>query len=158
LKKNLPLVILIGVVALVVGCYLGFSSFSKDKTVAVNRDLTVPPANTNKKDSISVNQVYGDPVKKDLPKENDIPSAEPKKGETVVWGEVKAVDVDKRVLTIDQQMDDNSVKIGPNVPVDKDAVVRTKDKVITLSQVKLGDSVGIIVTKEGQGRAVLVNY
>src|SRR5690606_27665725 len=87
-----------------------------------------------------------------------ISQVDPNAGEVMVWGEIKAIDVDKRILTIDQQLDDNSIETSPNVQVDKNAVIRNKDQVISLHQIKPGDTVGMIVTKNGQARAVLVNY
>jgi len=87
-----------------------------------------------------------------------VENVDPKAGEMIVWGEVKAVDIEKRIITIDQEMDDNSVKISPNVAVKKDAVVRTREDVISLERVKAGDVVGAIITSDGNARAVLVNY
>jgi len=162
LKKHLPLIVLIMVVVLVVGGYLGFSSLTKEKTPPVVRDVKVPPPKIEGDDKSSAEGsktgLKGNQVSSEAIKESNIPAMDPKAGEMMVSGEIKAVDVDKRVLTIDQQMDDNSIKISPNVPVSKDAIIRTKEAPISLAQVKSGDSVGIIVTKDGQARAVLVNY
>lgn len=161
LRKHLPFMILMVVVALVIGVYLGFTSLSDRMAPPTVRDLKVPPANIITDDGASQSSTRtekGKTVSTQDIKETNVPEVNPKAGEIMVWGEVKAVDIDKRVLTIDQQMDDNSVKISPNVAVNKEAIIRTKEKVISLAQVKLGDSVGIIVTKNGQARAVLVNY
>ncbi len=161
LRKHLPFMILMVVVALVIGGYLGFTSLSDRTAPRTVPDLKVPPANIIADDSASQSSAKtekGKTVPTQAIKETNVPEVNPKAGEIIVWGEIKAVDVDKRVLTIDQQMDDNSVKISPNVPVNKEAIIRTKEKVISLAQVKSGDSVGIIVTKDGQARAVLVNY
>ncbi len=161
MRRNLPLLTLVFVVALVIGGYLGFSAVTGEKASQPVRDTKVPPAQIVGDDSSTGQQLQNNNEKKVSPRtieEANVPNADPKSGELIVWGEVKAVDIDKRVLTIDQQMDDNSVKISPNVPVNKDAIVRTKTQVISLTQVRPGDTVGIIVTREKQARAVLVNY
>ncbi|MHB9093138.1 MAG: hypothetical protein ACYC21_00585 [Eubacteriales bacterium] len=160
MRKHLPLMTLIVVVVMVIG-YLGFTSLTKKKTQPTVRDK-IPPAQIAGDDSSAgTPSKSGDMEKKVSPQaieQASVPNADTKLGELIVWGEIKAVDVDKWVLTIDQQMDDNSVKINPNVPVNKNAIIRNKEEVISLAQVKPGDSVGIIVTKTRQARAVLVNY
>lgn len=162
MRKNLPLLALVIIVIAFVGGYLGFASFKKEQTPPAPRDVKIPPAKVTAEDSSnSMKTEVGTKamdVSPETIEETDVPSVDPKAGELIVWGEVKAVDDDKRVLTVDQQMDDNSVKVGPNIPVIKDAIIRNKMKVISLTQVNPGDTVGVIVTKEGQARAVLVNY
>lgn len=161
MRKHLPLMILVIVVVMVLGGYLGYTSLTQDKIPPVIRESNPPPAPNDGADDLSINSKN---VEKDIKvspqtiEKTNVPNADTKAGELIVWGEVKAVDVDKWILTIDQQMDDNSVKISPNVPVNKNAVIRTKQEVISLAQINPGDSVGIIVTKDGQARAVLVNY
>lgn len=161
MKKNLPLLILFLVVAAVIAGYLGYNSIPKKDAPPAVRDVKMPPAQIVGDDSSSGKQAKKEETQKEVSesiKKSDVPEVDPKKNEMMVWGELKAVDIDKRILTIDQQMDDNSVKISPNVPVHKDAIVRTKSGVIPLSQLKTGDTVGIILSKDGQARAVLVNY
>lgn len=160
MRRNLPLLVL---VVVVIGGYLGFVSLTKKDTprVSVRNDMKVPPQITEDTSGASKSSPSGNRDIKVSPRdleETDVPNVNPKAGELIVWGEIKAVDIDKRVLTIDQQMDDNSIKISPNVPVNKEAIIRTKESVISLAQLKPGDSVGVIVTKDGQARAVLVNY
>lgn len=162
LRKNLPLLALVVVVALVIGGYLGFTSLTKEKSPPAVGDVKVPPPKITGDDSSSNQQLNSQngekKVSPQIIEETNVPNADPKSGERIVWGEIKAVDVDKRILTIDQQMDDNSIEISPNVAVNKDAIIRTKAELISLIQVKAGDNVGIIITKERQARAVLVNY
>jgi len=162
LRKHLPLVILVVIVVLVIGGYLGYSSLKQEHSPPAGGDIKVAPPKIVGDDTPSIDQPeITDKEKKDSLsnlEDSNIPNSDPNLGETVVWGEIKAVDVDKRVLTVDQHMDDNSIKISPNVPVLKEAIIRTKEEVISLAQVKPGDTVGIIVTREGQARAVLVNY
>ena len=160
MRRHMPLLVLVVVVVLVIGGYLGYTSLTKEKTLPIGRDVKVPPTQGLGDDRPS-DKKSGEADKTVSPQaieETNVPNVDTKSGELIVWGEIKAVDVDKRVLTIDQQMDDNSVKISPNVPVNKNAIIRSKKEVLSLAQVKTGDSVGIIVTKDGQARAVLVNY
>lgn len=160
MKKHLPLFILVLVVVFVIGGYIAYTTTSKQQAPITVRDIKVPPTQSAGDDKSSI-QSGNNGEKKVSAKtieETNVPSVDPKKGEMIVYGEIKAVDIDKRVLTIDQQMDDNSVKISPNIPVNKDAIIRSKKELLSLAQINSGDSVGIIVTKDGQARAVLVNY
>ena len=162
MKRNLPLLALFTVVAIVVVCYLGYSSIKKEQVPPTIGDVKIPPAKIVGDDASSGKQQQSGADEKKITsktiEKTNIPVVNPKAGELIVQGEIKAVDVDKRILTIDQQMDDNSVKISPNVPVDQNAIIRTREKIISLSQINSGDSVGVIVNKDGQARAVLVNY
>ncbi|MBU7008446.1 hypothetical protein [Phosphitispora fastidiosa] len=163
MRKNLPFLVLFVVVAVVIGGYLGYTSLNEEKTVIPeNRDIKAVPPQIADDESDSGNKLQASERGSDLSpqtlKETDVENVDPKAGEMIVWGEVKAVDIDKRIITIDQEMDDNSVKISPNVAVKKDAVVRTKDDVSSLERIKAGDIVGAIITSDGNARAVLVNY
>ena len=164
MRKNLPFIFLFVVVAVVVGGYLGFTSLNAEKKAVKNQNVKAVPPNFVEGDtasSLSPEQQTGDREEKVSPQtieETNVENADPKAGEKIVWGEIKAVDVEQRVLTIDQEMDDNSVKISPNVPVNQEAIIRTKQEVISLARIKPGDNVGVIITEEGQARAVLVNY
>ncbi len=163
MRKNLPFLILFVVVAVVIGGYLGFTSLNEEKTVIPeNRDIKAAPPQISEDEVDSGSKVQSIDRESELSpqtlKETNVENADPNAGEMIVWGEVKAVDIDKRIITIDQEMDDNSVKISPNVAVKKDAIVRNKEEVISIERVKAGDVVGVIVTKDGKARAVLVNY
>ena len=160
MKKHLPLLVLAFVVVFVIGGYIAFTSNNKQQAPITVRDIKAPPTQSVGDDkSLNQSSKGGEQkVSARTIEETNVPSVDPKAGEMIVYGEVKAVDVDKRVLTIDQQMDDNSVKVSPNIPVNKDAIIRSKQEIVPLAQIKPGDSVGIIVTKDGQARAVLVNY
>jgi len=166
LKKQLPLLVLVFVVLFVIGGYIVHTSTNSQQAPITVRDVKVPPTQNvsdgrslNESSSKSSGNISGEmTLSARSIEETNVPSVDPKAGEIIVYGEVKAVDVDKRVLTVDQQMDDNSVKVSPNIPLNKDAVIRSKQKVLTMAQMKPGDSVGVIVTKDGKARAVLVNY
>ncbi|HWI54121.1 MAG TPA: hypothetical protein VNT57_00375 [Desulfobacteria bacterium] len=172
MRKNLPRIILGLVVTVVVAANMGYSSLDKGSTPQVDRDVKVSPAQIVGDDTSSGKPINTDIEEKIISSENagkrdkagkgdeaETPAeVDSKAGEIMVYGEVKATDVYKRILTIDQHMDDNSVKISPNVPVSKDAIIRNKIEVISLAQIKYGDTVGVIVSKDLQARAVLVNY
>lgn len=161
MKKNLPLLILFSVVAAVVIGYLGYNWIPREETPPAVRDVKMPPAQIVGDDSSSGKQAKKEEAQKEVSKSvanDEIADVDPNQGEMLVWGELKAVDIDKRILTIDQHMDDTSVKVSPNVPVEKDAILRDKSGSLTMAQLKPGDIVGIIVRKDGHGRAVLVNY
>ena len=159
MRKNLPLMVLLAVVVLVIGGYLGYTSLKHKYTPPVVRDVKVPPAKIEGDVTSLKNKAdKGNNLPSGEIEETNVPPVDPKAGEIMVWGEVKAVDIDRRVITIDQQMDDNSKQVSPNVPVNKNAVIRTKSENISLALVKPGDSAGLIITKDGQARAVLLNY
>ncbi|WP_418791648.1 hypothetical protein [Phosphitispora sp. TUW77] len=163
MRKNLPFLVLFVVVALVIGGYLCFTSLNEEKIIIPeNRDIKALPPQIADDESASSNKFQnGDRDLEFSPQtleETNVENADPSAGEMIVWGEVKAVDIDKRIITIDQEMDDNSVKISPNVAVKTDAVVRTRDEVISLERIKAGDMVGAIITSDGNARAVMVNY
>ena len=159
MNRNLPLLVLFAVVVLVIGGYLGYTSLIHKSTPPVVRDVKVPPAKIEEDvTSLKNDANKGNDLRSGEIEETNVPPVDPKAGEVMVWGEVKAVDIDRRVITIDQQMDDNSKQVSPNVPVNKNAVIRTKVEISSLSLVKPGDSAGLIITKDGQARAVLLNY
>jgi hypothetical protein len=161
LRKNLPLLVLVGIVVLL-GGYLIFNTFTQKEKLsapgtlknpaAENRNLPAAPG------SQPPEQEQSQPSAPDKQAEKSVvPDMNPSLGEVFIYGNVQDVDVEKRIVIIDQHMDDNSVKIKPNVPVKKDAVIQNKKQDIGLAQIKPGDSVGIILTKDGHARAVLVD-
>lgn len=161
MRRNLPLLVLVTAMVLVMGGYVGCTSLTQKNNPPATRDVKVPPAKIEGDTTSSTNSLKSHKVNSlssaDIA-ETNIPPVDPMVGEIIVWGEIKAVDVDRRVITIDQQMDDNSTQVSPNVAVNKNAIIRTKDEVISLSLVKPGDVAGLILTKEKQARAVLLNY
>ncbi|MDT3700623.1 MAG: hypothetical protein RO469_14525 [Thermincola sp.] len=160
MRKHLPLLILAFVVVFVISAYIAFLTTNKKQAPITVRDIKVPQTQSAgvHRSTTQLNVSADQKVSATTIEETNVPSIDPKAGEIIVYGEVKAVDVEKRVLTVDQQMDDNSVKISPNIPVNKDAIIRSKQEVVSLAQIKPGDSVGVIVAKDRQARAVLVNY
>ncbi len=159
MKKNLPLILLIGI-ALCLAGFLGYKVVYGDKAPQVPRQGNLPQAlqksDPRPANSLPNNQPTGEAQKTKT--KSKVKDTDPKKGEIFVQGEVKAVDVEKRIITFEQQMDDNSVSIAPNVPIASDAVIQNQQHDISLGEVKVGDIVGMVVTKDRQARAVLVNF
>lgn len=160
MRKNLPLLVLVGIVVLL-GGYLIFNTFThKDKSSvtgenippATNRNLPAAPATQEPAQSQTQPSAPDKQARKSV-----VPDSNPAQGEIFIYGKVKAVDVDKRIIIIDQDMDDNSKQIKPNVPVKKDAIIQNKKEDIGLAQLKPGDSIGIVLTQDGHARAVLVD-
>lgn len=160
-KKSL-LTLIIVLILLVAG-FFAYSQFHDkttaknakvDKTPVKSQDNTKPVDATSPGNDSPVKNSPGTPTAKKTPFSN----SDPTKGELFVEGKVKSVDVDKRIITIIQSMDDNSNPINPNVPVKKDAVIQDKNSDIVISQIKVGDTVSMVITADGQARAVLVNY
>ncbi len=59
-------------------------------------------------------------------KEGQVLGPNPKLGEIWVEGSVLGLDLTRRIITIDQHMDDNSVRIDPKVPVLKGAYLEKR--------------------------------
>ncbi len=161
MRKNLPLLVLVGIVVLL-GGYLVYNTFTQEAKPLVTRETktpmaagqNTPAAPTPEKPAPGQTQP---PAANNQAKKSVVPETNPNQGEFFVYGEVKAVDMEKKIITIDQHMDDNSVKISPNVPVQKEAVIQNKQEDIGLAQLKPGDAVGIILTREGQARYIIVD-
>lgn len=155
MRRNLPLLVLVGIVV-ILGGYL---IFNNQKPPAGSRNLSSqgpvqyepqPPGPNHRS-----TQTQSAPEKQ--AEKSVVPDTNPGQGEFFVQGKVIAVDVDKRIITINQHMDDNSVEIKPNVPVKKEAIIQNKKEDIGLAKIKVGGIVGMILTKDGFARAVLVD-
>ncbi|SNX53150.1 Gmad2 immunoglobulin-like domain-containing protein [Thermoanaerobacterium sp. RBIITD] len=103
-----------------------------------------------------------------------IPEADPTKGETFVYGIVKAINYDTRVVTIEREYQDTqdmNNKVGPDIKILPDAIIHFQAKVgfdsqsgykysekdISFSDIKVGDELGMILTKNKDARAVIVS-
>ena len=160
MRKHLPLLVLVGIVV-IFGGYLVYSTFTHKPKPIITRDSTTPSAAEQKTPAAQNSQEPSSgqtqPAASDnQAKKSVVPDSNPSQGEVFVYGKVQAVAVEERIITIDQQMDDNSVKISPNVPVKKEAVIQNKQQDMSLAQIKPGDNVGIVLTKDGHARAVIV--
>lgn len=103
-----------------------------------------------------------------------IPEADPTKGETFIYGIVKSIDYSTRVVTIQREYQDtqdmNNI-VGPNINILPDAIIHLQTKVgsdnqggykyterdISISDIKVGDELGLVLTKNKDARAVIVS-
>lgn len=91
-----------------------------------------------------------------------IEPSDPTRGEVFVYAEVLAVDLDTRLITINQHMDSGSVDVGGSVRVAAAVQVRgLKDGhpvlPMTLADLRPGHIVGMILGPDGLARAILVD-
>lgn len=102
-----------------------------------------------------------------------IPEANPKAGEAFIYGRVKSVDPEKRLIVIEREyMDspDTRVKAGPDIYVLPDAIIHYQEKVgvstsgyeyneydVDLKDIKINDELGIIITKDKKARAIIIS-
>jgi hypothetical protein len=103
-----------------------------------------------------------------------ISETDPSKGETFIYGVVKGINPDTRVLTIEreyQDAPDMNNKVGPDVKVLPDAVIHFQEKIgynsqggykysekdISFDDIKIGDELGMILTKNKEARAIIVS-
>lgn len=155
MRRNLPLLVLVGIVV-ILGGYL---IFNNKETPETNRNLPAqrPAQNQSRPPGQTQPSNQTQPSPDIQAKKSVVPDTDPRQGEYFIQGEVKAVDVEKRIITIEQHMDDNSKTVNPNIPVKKEAIVQNKKEDVGLAQIKAGDIVGLVLTKEGFARAVLVD-
>lgn len=149
------------IVAVVVILIAGFFTYSQYHDKKTQQDNVVKKSTKKSPDTPKPAEQKQDEKQNDVvkAKKSTIPQLDPQKGEILVEGTVKSVDAEKRIITINNQlMDDNSKPVNPNVPVGKDAIIQDKNSDIAITQIKNGDHVSIMITREGQARAVLVNY
>ncbi|MBF8983362.1 hypothetical protein IZY60_07420 [Lutibacter sp. B2] len=89
----------------------------------------------------------------------DFEDVNPSIGEEFVYGEILSIDKNKRILTIDQHIDDNS---SPhyNIDVSKDAIIilqrNEKAMNIAFHDLKIGDVIGIVLTKNKVARGIIL--
>ncbi|HHY79056.1 MAG TPA: sporulation protein [Thermoanaerobacter sp.] len=103
-----------------------------------------------------------------------IPEANPLKGESFIYGIVKAIDYQKRIITIEREYQDSQDvrnQVGPDIKVLPDAIIHFQAKVgydsqggfkyaekdINFAEIKIGDELGIILNKDKEARAIIVS-
>ncbi|MCP2239220.1 Gmad2 immunoglobulin-like domain-containing protein [Thermoanaerobacterium thermosaccharolyticum] len=101
-----------------------------------------------------------------------IPEADPTKGETFIYGIVKAINYETRVVTIEREYQDSSDinnEAGPDIKVLPNAIIHRQAKVgydsqggyqysetdMSFSDIKVGDELGMILTKNKEARAII---
>ncbi len=96
----------------------------------------------------------------DIKKYVDFPECDYNKGETFIYGEIVDVNYESRKIKIQQHFDDNSIKVNPDLKIRKDVVVllrrNNKTMNISIGDLRHGDDIGLILTKNGQVRGIIV--
>jgi hypothetical protein len=104
----------------------------------------------------------------------EIPETNPAEGETFIYGIVKAIDYENRIITIEREYQDSQDmknQVGPDIKVLPDAIIHFQAKVgydiqggfkyaekdINFAEIKIGDELGIILTKDKEARAIIVS-
>jgi len=102
-----------------------------------------------------------------------IPESDPKAGEAFIYGRVKNVDPEKRIVVIEREYTDSpdtQIKAGPDIYVLPDAIIHYQEKVgisasgyeyneydVELKDIKSDDELGIIITKDKKARAIIIS-
>lgn len=102
-----------------------------------------------------------------------IPESDPKAGEAFIYGRVKNVDPEKRIIIIEREYidsPDTRIKAGPDIYVLPDAIIHYQEKVgvstsgyvyneydVELKDIKVNDELGIIITKDKKARAIIIS-
>jgi hypothetical protein len=102
-----------------------------------------------------------------------IPEADPARGEVFIYGRVKSIDVEQRIIHIEREyMDsrDAQIKAGPDIYVLPEAIIHYQEKIgvsasgydyseydVGLADIKPGDELGIIITKDKKARAIIIS-
>jgi len=91
----------------------------------------------------------------------DFPEADLLKGERFIYGTILKVDYEKRELTIEQHMDDNSIKSDPILKVRNDAIIilHRNDKYMNIDfqDIKIGDIFGLVLDGYGMVRGIIIS-
>ncbi|MHB8170141.1 MAG: hypothetical protein ACYDG6_01150 [Thermincolia bacterium] len=78
--------------------------------------------------------------------------------EIIVEGTVKSVNVKDRVINFSQEMDDNSLKVGPDVEVLKDAIIiKSSEGKVSLEAVQKGSYVTMVLDKDQRAKSVEIS-
>lgn len=86
---------------------------------------------------------------------------DPWKGEEFIYGQVMKIDYENRTLYVEQHLDDNSREIFESLVVQEDAIILLKRNTnhwqVTLQDVKVGDGVGMVITRTQEIRGIIVD-
>ncbi|WP_026476681.1 copper amine oxidase N-terminal domain-containing protein [Alkaliphilus transvaalensis] len=90
-----------------------------------------------------------------------LPAANPLEGEAFVYGEIRKIDFEKKLIEIEQHIENNSREVFEGLSPIDDAVFLLKRNAhhfnISFEDLKVGDVVGIILTKENEIRGMIVD-
>lgn len=91
----------------------------------------------------------------------DFPECDYLNGEIFVYGLIKQIDYEKKMIQIEQHFDDNSIEVTPLLEADNDLVIifQRNDKKMNLDfkDLKCGEDVGMVLNNEGKIRGIIIN-
>ncbi len=90
-----------------------------------------------------------------------IEACDPFKGEYFVYGQILSIDYVDETINIDQHLDDNSREVYTQLPLYRNAIIvlqrGSKQFLVDFSDVKAGDTVSLIITKENTIRSMIID-
>lgn len=165
-KINNKFIRILLVVILVILAFVVYQKTSKQPIVNTNKtigsekqtsndNLNNNSEKTSEKDKTSLSKTKSNNQKKKIP---PIPVKETDNhiGELRIEGQVLSVDEKSRTIKIDQVMDDNSVKVNPEIKISEDAVIQNNNGKIKISDISAGAVVDIILSNNKTARSVTV--
>ncbi|QEK11561.1 hypothetical protein FQB35_03840 [Crassaminicella thermophila] len=91
----------------------------------------------------------------------DFKAADPWNDEIFAYGEIRNINKKERTITIEQHFDDNSISIEPDIKISENIVIIIKrnDKKMNLdfNDLRVGDIVGVVLTKNNIARGMIIN-
>lgn len=91
----------------------------------------------------------------------DFSEANPLEREKFVYGEILAIDKMRSRITIEEHYDDRDTYIEPNLQVREDVIIilqrNDKQMNLVLSDLRIGDHIGLVLDKNHQVRGILLN-
>jgi|GEM_PF-1810533 len=86
---------------------------------------------------------------------------DPFKGEYFIYGQIISIDYNSKSMYIEQHLDDNSREVFESLLLSDNAIVllqrKSKQLLIDFDDVKVGDVVSLIVTKDDEIRSIIVD-
>lgn len=90
----------------------------------------------------------------------DFAPSNPWVGENFVYGQILKIDRDNKIMTIEQHFDDNSISIEPNIKVSEKVIIvyqrNNKKMNLDFEDLKIGDIIGTVLTKECIARGIIL--
>lgn len=90
----------------------------------------------------------------------DFPQCDYQNGEIFVYGLIKEIDYQSKIVKIEQHFDDNSIEVTPLLKANDDLVIifQRNDKMMNLEfqDLKCGEDVGMVLDRERKIRGIIV--
>lgn len=141
----------------------GIEIINKEKAFIYDGRVYVPLRQLAKALSLEVNwrEATNEVVLTKQQSNTTIEPCDPFKGESFVYGQITKIDYNKHTIHIEQHLDDNSREVFEALLVDDEAiiVIRRRDKQWSLEfeDVKVGDVVSLVLTKENAVRSIEID-